>query len=376
MIPEALGGALTSRALLCVSHNNTLGHEVDAELCRQLAPLANMIGLAPKNSTPPIRVRVSSPDDPSDEAEHLRNADGTLHRSRPKFSMEEQDGRVTIHAEARSRKELRQLLEGMKRKEPKLANLDVDGFVAGAAQKTVPYTGPVGFYLEDFGGEVFFRAIAKIAVDFAILRGVDTRWLGDVVQYILGAQAQASDECVTPSYSVASIGREREGCHTIALLGDPRSGSLAGYVELFGVVRCVVQLSTTYSGPAVAETYGYDLNSLQPFDPRLSSWPIRSEYGGWDVVDFRNALASYSAFAERGSIIAASIREAFAACGRPGDLLPVADVLAAFQGIMEPHLLRWISAAASTRRVASGNEPCACGSDQPARECCDPPREH
>lgn len=87
VIPNALGGRLRSRELLCRPCNARLGHEVDVDLCNYVAPLGVLIGLK-RDSGRGRAVPITR----ADGSTLLLDHDGRLRTPQPERTEEPYDG--------------------------------------------------------------------------------------------------------------------------------------------------------------------------------------------------------------------------------------------------------------------------------------------
>lgn len=364
---------LKANGLLCEDCNNDLGSDLDGELCRQLNPLANALGLAPKTSTPDVEVEIPSPVRGEAPVVYRRTADGNLRRAKPKHELELHDDTQTgtLHVEAPDMRQARQVLLGYKRRFPKL---NVEKALSRIGPKTIPYIGAVRFNL-DLGGDLFFRAVAKIAVGYAIHRGVERNAVERAVSYVRG---DVDASIVFPAYVPDPIGPQRRyGSHVLALRSDGAS-RLSAYVELFGVVRCVAVLSESWAGPPVEATYAQNLLTSEITEPTLQAWPLGLLDAGWHHDEVRRALGEFMRAAQERSIDGAikhAVERAMGHLGEPGDLLDVEQLMPELLRELQPLVEGLVGCArlpgpGITRPRMSPNDPCWCGSGLLHRRCC------
>jgi hypothetical protein len=372
IIPTGIGGALRSRKLLCTEHNNWLGREVDAELCRQLLPLMNGLGVAPKSNTPDVPVTIPKKDVDGDSVEFIRSADGVLRPRLPKANVvEHDDGTATIHIEAGSLRHARQILNGYKRKYPKL---DVDALMENLAVRTEDYYGPVRFQLDLLGGDRLFRAAAKVILGFALHRGVPRDQLQELISCVVGT---ADTSMVSPCYQVEyAAGSRRFDGHALVIRSEGKK--LVGYVEFFGVLRFMVLLSNEYDGPIAEDTYGHSPLDDVVFRPHFGPLPEFVPNSELPEGDVRAAFVGFLDYLDKKTtteVVDKAISCAMSRLGKPGDTLEVRDVVREMMNELEGTLLKRIPEhvlvpGSPPELPVSKHDPCGCGSGRVRRRCC------
>ena len=99
------------------------------------------------------------------------------------------------------------------------------------------------------------RVVTKAAFALAVDAGVHPRHCDKAIDFMRGD----GKPCFSYFYDFDPINRRVTGMplHIVHVSGDPKSGQLLGYVELFGCFRFGVCLSTTYRGDAMAHHLCY-----------------------------------------------------------------------------------------------------------------------
>jgi HNH endonuclease len=158
--PAAIGGRRTVRGFLHSACNHRSGHTWDAALEKQLRPLSLHFGVkrqSGRTSRMPITTTAGE--------NLLLNTSGQLEMSRPTIKRTPIPNGETIQVTAGSMTQAREVLEGVKRKSPKV---DVEAVLAGAESRRSYPTGVVRIDL-DFGGPTSGRSLVKSAL--ALARG-------------------------------------------------------------------------------------------------------------------------------------------------------------------------------------------------------------
>jgi hypothetical protein len=144
-------------------------------------------------------------------------------------------------------------LKGLKRTYPKL---DVDAALASIDESDTYLSEPVKSEC-NFGGGLSGRSAVKSALTLAVSAGVKAEICNLALTYL-------RDENGNPAFGyyyrrdlVTNRPTDRV-FHCVAIKGDPATGKLIGYVELFSVYRMVIGLSDQYAGSAIAASYSID----------------------------------------------------------------------------------------------------------------------
>lgn len=251
ILPNALGGRLKSRALLCKLCNSECGDTIDAALINQLMPLANALNIErERGEVPPVRVTLASGE------QMRRDADGNMWPYDARPVVTENDGCAEFSIAGPSIKQTRKHVEGLKRKYPKL---DVDAVMATARETTTPVNTGTTFEFPPLGGADAFRAVVKIAVGYYLLRGGSPDRIREAISTVV-TDALPPVSRVGLLYAIDPIPARDNAVvtHVIALV-TREDGRLQAYVELFSAFRFVVNLADTYSGPAIHTVYCYDV---------------------------------------------------------------------------------------------------------------------
>lgn len=257
IIPNALGGWLKSRALLCTKHNNTTGAHLDAALIKPLREVANAIGFErDRGETPGVVVTV-----PSGE-KYVREYDGNMWPvgQRPKVEV---DGReVTFSITSPDIKDARKHLEGLKRKYP---NVDVEAHLANAKETVEIIREPMSFSISGLGTAEMFRALVKIAVSYYLHIGGQREFIRECID-VVRTGALPPVERVGSMYALDPLPARTEAITNVLAVTSDEHGRLCAYIELLRAFRFTVRMSDSYTGPPIRAAYAHDLlarNELQ-----------------------------------------------------------------------------------------------------------------
>jgi hypothetical protein len=240
IIPNALGGRLKTRTILCSGCNGKLNKEVDAPFCQQMGFVVNRLNIKREKGAPPvIKARLVDSGDPI----HIES-DGTAFA--PRTSIKKVQSGYTIECD---QKNIHNAKETLKRKVPKLQFSQVE-----------PFESDVEFRLEsNFGGPSCYRAITKIAVQYFLHRGGSSKSLNEAISFVKNGGKNFFVILYYPTRDVLPQRPAKQITHVVTVRGDPVQKLLYAYVELFTAFRFLVSLSGNYDGNPWSDSYCFDL---------------------------------------------------------------------------------------------------------------------
>lgn len=254
ILPNAIGGRRTVRGFLHKGCNNRSGHTWDAALEKQLRPLALHFGIK-RQSGRTSRMAVTT----TAGENLLLNAGGQLEMARPEIKRTPILNGENIHVTAGSIAQAREVLEGVKRKYPKV---DVEATLAGAESQRSYVKGVVRIDL-NFGGPLSGRSLVKSALALAHDAGLSIEQCGDALSYLRQADAEPCFGC----YYVDDLVDGRPPAtplHCVAIDANPATGLILGYLEYFGIHRAVVCLGRDYDSNRLKSVYALDPRTGEP----------------------------------------------------------------------------------------------------------------
>jgi hypothetical protein len=249
--------------------NNRSGHTWDAALEKQLRPLALHFDIK-RQTGRTLRMAVTT----TAGENLLLNAGGQLEMARPEIKRTPILNGESIHVTAGSIAQAREVLEGVKRKYPKV---DVEATLAGAESQRSYAKGVVRFDL-NFGSPLSGRSLVKSALALAHGAGLSIEQCGDALSYL----RQADVEPCFGYYYVDDLVDGRPPAtplHCVAIDANPATGLILGYVEYFGIHRAVVCLGRDYASNRLKSVY-----ALDPRMGELLQITVRLDF---DVADIR-----------------------------------------------------------------------------------------
>ena len=280
VIINAIGGRYKVTGVLCVRCNNGAGQTWDCALAKDLQSLGLLIGVKRERGELPSLVVKNLEGD-----QLLLHADGSMSPASVKFiEIQELSGFTKIELIARSLKEARKILKGVKKKYPKF---DLELAISEADDQFKYLTSPLKFSMV-FGGPLSGRSLVKSVLCFAVIHGVSPAECLDAKRYLL---EEDGDACFGYWYERDIVSNRPVGIplHCVAVSNMATDGQLLGYIEFFGVRRMVVCLAKHYVGPPIHAVYCIDprtsLRLSIQCDLRLSRDDITAAYDYQRIPD-------------------------------------------------------------------------------------------
>ena len=170
--------------------------------------------------------------------------DGRVTVAKPMYSNVKRDSTRRIRLTCRSVAERDKRLNDLRKKYPQA--------VITVSEKAdyVPHF--LGWDLQ-VSGAAQGRAITKAALALAVENGVNAKDCANATEFF----KDDGKPCWSFFYEFDPIKNRVDGMplHVVHVHGDPTSGQLIGYVELFGFLRFGVCLSTVYEGDQISCSY-------------------------------------------------------------------------------------------------------------------------
>lgn len=254
IILNSIGGRLKTTDLLCRECNSKFGHDSDAELAKQLAFLSAIFLLKRDSGVIPT---IRGGKHPNGESYNLVEGIYPV-RTKPLFTKEFIDGKLSISLSARNMKEFRAMLVGIKNK---YGQLDIDKTIEDANVIEEHFSQPLKFNMK-IGGELAFRSIAKTAIEYYIHTQASVKSVNHLFEYLKGHEKLSIVKLFSPLNHVCVL-EEKEVLHIIHLVGNPNDKLLYCYIEFFGSFSFLVLLSNNYVDSEFTQTYCYDIVSAK-----------------------------------------------------------------------------------------------------------------
>lgn len=327
LIPNSIGGRKKIKGFICNACNNKSGEGWDSGLANCLNPLSLIFNIKRERGGVPSQIFETTGGDRLN-----LNADGCMDIEKPEYTETPVESGVEITIRARSKKEARKMLQGVKRKYKKI---DVDDLL-GDAQVISSYSKDMLKLELNFGDLDSGRSMVKSTLALAAEQGISPRLCEKAISYLRDEDGEA---CFGYYYTQDLLTNRPSDAvfHCVAIQGDPSTKQLLGYVEYYGAWRMVVCLSNNYSGgeikacyainPVSGDELAIDVNLCLPQEEVSAAFncermPSESIGEAFDKVMQIGMLSSFER--EKNRVIGHSVDYAFENCGakEAGQLLP------------------------------------------------------
>lgn len=258
IIPDGIGGKLTSNELLCKACNSTLGHDLDSHLCNSIP----FRGFLPFKMDKSNKAR-STVGKNKDGLEVRIDTKGKVTLPKPQVFLTADKKRILrVHHYSSDLNALKGFLRKYLYDNPQIEQ-GLDEIIENYIFKKGEPDGELFFDDYEIGGRKFFRAIAKIAVGFAIHHGISTVTIENSIRYVVGDPFEFIPIRMYYPLPTARPYKipvdSKEISHVLLLKGDPLKRLLYCYVELFNSLCYVVVLNDDYRGRKIDFVYGIEV---------------------------------------------------------------------------------------------------------------------
>ena len=354
IIPNAIGGRKTVRNFICKQCNSSTGEKWDKALADQLKALCTMLDIKRRRGgNQPLPVETVGGE------QLLLHPDRSMARLKPTFSERNLGNATEINIRARSIRDLKKMLPGLKRKYP---NLDIEEILKKATPKQKYLQEPFHIPLQ-FGGDLVGRSIVKSCLALAYEAELDIDHCEHAKKYLL----ENGEPCFG-YYNETDVVRNRPPnvfFHCIFVCGDPTTRQVLAYAEYFSYQRIVACLSSNYDGPRFSKFYAIDplTGEELEIDVHLDFTPeyITSIYAD-EKINYDNVIIALVSLLDiwrekdtHASITHASsdaVKYAFDNCGaQPGERFSEehrANIVRLLQERLEPFMLHLLSSGTFT----------------------------
>lgn len=262
IIPNAIGGHLKSKDLICKNCNSNTGQKIDAEISKQLNFFANMLNIERDRGKP--------------QAFKIKDGEtGELYRCLP--------GGVPSRIEPKVIKKNDQII--IKAPDTKIAkqllnkyigqnlSLDIDQIINNA-EISREYINNWCNIKISFGGADTFKSIYKTALSFYIYSGGNPYCITNIKQIM--SDKEIVFNYVKPCYLDYEIVKKdsEEVLHSILIKGNKEIGKLYCYIEYFNAFKYAVLLDNYYNGDDLNYTYIFNVLNRQEISEEkiVSTW--------------------------------------------------------------------------------------------------------
>lgn len=265
---NSLGGKLKSDSLLCQKCAPCFD-AIDAALSKQFNPIGLLLNIKRDRGTnPSIKATITETGE-----EIFIDVGGKPVPIKPVVKDLIIDGSLHQSISARDRKQMREVLQGLKRKYPRL---DVEAMLNEAVSHGSYMTSPVHHQVI-VGGEEAFRAICKMAIGFYLHQGGTRDAIAHLVPYIKDGQNCSCVWFFYPDNFTALDGENLTVFHTLYVKGDPSEDILFAHIDFFRTFKFLVLLSDHYNSKPLQATYTFDVVKSEKLDQKMEIAMSRQE---------------------------------------------------------------------------------------------------
>lgn len=229
IVPNALGGKLKSKALLCKKCNNNTGN-LEEHLCNSLVFFISALEVKrERGKIPTIRKETES-------GRKIFLDAGLKPRIQTEFELK--NGYINLSAP--NEEKAKQIILGLKKKYPKI---DMEKILCGMEVSERYLDEGVGF---DISLNKFsLRAIVKSILNYALINNITIHNQGEYVDYINGK----NDDVLLKMYNGASPYTYKEDIISlVAIIKSRELHKIVGYLQFFGFYKFYLELDNDYNG--------------------------------------------------------------------------------------------------------------------------------
>lgn len=260
IIPNALGGVLTSTNLICKQCNSTFGSGCDASLANDLKLFSNFLNIKRDRGTNQPIVGTTP------TTSYKIEPGGKPAIVKPTIHVEETKQGKAIHIEARDTKQTRQILEGLKRNHPEI---DVDKALS-QVQEGRRYLDEFVKLQFVFSGRDSLRSIAKMA--YLLLKHKHSTIAGDYSRIVAFIKNELDYRDIFFYYPQTDIVSKPTDAilHSIVVKSYPAEKLLVAFVELYNSLSFIVVLASDFPDD-FQTSYVFDvLNRVEVQNPTFN----------------------------------------------------------------------------------------------------------
>ena len=271
IIPNSIGGFKKTKGFICIRCNGKAGETWDAALSKEMNKLSLFFRIERDRGDNKRELIETT------AGEKLIYGKGSLEFYRPKIDIAPVDtGGVRLSISAKDMAQARQILEGQKRK---YKSIDVDEMLKQATSSLTYPRGAMHFDLQ-WNQDGAGRSWVKTALALINESGFNPSDCLNATNYLL----RDGEPCFGYYYKDDLVKNRPVGIplHCILVIADKSNKTIQGYLEYFGMLRVVFNLSDSYEGESYKIGYAIDPKTgneiLIDFDFQFSKEEIEDIY--------------------------------------------------------------------------------------------------
>lgn len=260
IIPNALGGKLTSFDIICKSCNSKTGEGMDSNFINSIQK-TNLMSLLNINRDRGVNPSIEGQDEEYlyvlEWNQKLQRLEGKRRENKPLDNSEN----GIIRFEDITPKQAKSILEKLKLTYPEI---NVEEQLSKINWSTPYWRDDVKINITlERPNDI--RALVKIAINYFLFKGGSVSDIQDGINFLIGKDIERYIAFLIQDEKVYTEG---EVSHTIFLSGNPNDRFLYCYINLFSVYSYVVLLNVNYGGKLIQEQYVYDLKGQNEIQGR------------------------------------------------------------------------------------------------------------
>ena len=263
VIPNSIGGRKKVRGFICITCNSSFGQSWDAKLAEQLNWFSLAVGIDREQGSSPAEIVHTV-----DGTELRLRADGTMTRKEPFFQKTESDGKVNIRMLASTKREAQQRLKGIKKEHP---GFDLEGELKNLKRTAFKVNSALQHRLE-LGGSEAGRSVVKTAIAQCVRLGIAAHRC-EIGIHTLKTPTDDRGFALFYLRDVVLDRPQTDLFHLVSIRGDSEKGTLLAYVEYFGAMRVMVNLSSKFEGDSFTSVYALNPQSREELNLSVN-WDI------------------------------------------------------------------------------------------------------
>jgi hypothetical protein len=262
IINNSIGGRLKSKKILCIECNTHFGDTIDKELENQIGVIAELLGIEKERPKSSVKIELKTLGGKSKYV-------GKKMRPHDTLSIQMPGGKKIVITTDNPEKY--EKLKKDKLKELAKHNMT---YTEGIEEPT-----PEKFYFKNHlsnklgtfgtGGYDYFRAIAKIALNYYLHKDRDRQYISVVSKFIKGNSRNNIVHFYYPIHYTIHDLKSNEISNIIHIKGDRECKILYAYIELMNMENFIIVFSKDYNGPEYTDTYCFDLNSQKEVNKEI-----------------------------------------------------------------------------------------------------------
>lgn len=347
IIPNSIGGFKKTKGFICISCNGKAGDTWDDALSKEMNKLSLFFRIERDRGDNQRELIETT------AGEKLIYGKGSLELYSPKIDITPVDtGGATLSFSAKDMAQARQILEGQKRK---YKSIDVEEMLKQATSSFTYPRGALHFEMQ-WNKDGAGRSWVKTALALINESGFNPSDCLNATNYLLND----GEPCFGYYYDKNDLIKNRPAgvpLHCILVVADKTNKTIQGYLEYFGMLRVVFNLSDSYEGESYKIGYAIDPKTgkeiLIDFDFQFSKEEIEDIYDYkyydsevqkkimGDVIGPELKSQQEGHFEAVLAAASAKIAEEF----RGEELTTreqISTVVDSYMKELEPHLIHWI----------------------------------